>query len=335
MLSISLALVAVLGLDSTAHPAGAFPIHAVQTGATSSSSVTTPSFSTGAGPILLVAAVAGDAAGVAPGNSVSNTSGLTWTLRRSDISATAHTVVTNCSVTNGSAVLTVNSITSGGNNIAVGDQVFVSGWSGASHISSLGTGSGGTGTYNMAGASASTHPSVTCWLAYGLGTQIYTAYSAGSLSTQTVTYTAGLPGQPFEVNVTVINGVPGSEAACIGSGTNGYEDEANTLTVSKSINPQSTGSWLVGVVYWDSGNTMTANAQASAFDYQDLFGDAWSWGRYKSGGTVATTTAGTPVLWGSSDTDAPDTAVSVLEVCSTSCLAAASSHHLPLLGAGH
>lgn len=142
------------------------------------------------------------------------------------------------------------------------------------------------------------------------GGEIWTAYSAtGVLSTQTVTFTLSnlTPGlTTFWLAVQVITGVPGSEAACIGN-SNGFIDETGvSTTVNVAVTPAGTGSWLIG--HFGQANDTTvlvADGNTSAWDAQFIttHTDNFAFGRYKSGGAVALTTAGTPVTFGSSTAD--------------------------------
>lgn len=142
------------------------------------------------------------------------------------------------------------------------------------------------------------------------GGEIWTAFSAtGLLSTQTVTLTlsnATTGRATFWLAVQVINGVPSTEAACIGN-SNGFIDETGvSTTVNVTVTPAGTGSWLIG--HFGQANDTTvlvADSNTSAWDAQftTTHTDNFAFGRYKSGGAVALTTAGTPVTFGSSSAD--------------------------------
>lgn len=206
----------------------------------SAASLTTPSFSTGAGPILFVGVTCVDASGGQFPGTMTNTSGLTWTKRVAQVD----------------------------------------------------------------GANA-------------FGCEVWTAFSlAGSLTSQTVTFTlsnATTGVSTFFVGVYVLNGGPSTEAGWIGN-TGGWIDidgstlnQVGTQTVVAQVTPASTGAWLIGG-FGQANNTtvLAANGAAAAWDFQftTTHSDNFAMGRFKSSGTVATTTSGSAQTFGSSTTEA-------------------------------
>ena len=218
---------AAIALDSTAHPGGV--TNNLVATSTLAASLTTPSFSTGPGPVLLVLVYFGDFS-PAPFPVTVTGAGLTWTQRVSKIMTT-----------------------------------------------------------NFPNTS---------------GLQIYTAFSAtGNLSavTATVTPSASSSGT---MQLTVLNGVASTEAGCIGN-TGGFIDDSpggvNT-TANATVTPAATGSWLIGAfASFNNSTTLTADSNTSAYDYSvsNAGSDTVNFGRYKTGGTVALTTAGVAVTFGS------------------------------------
>lgn len=230
-----------VGLDTTAHPTNAANLFATVNGG-GWTTITSPSFSTGAGPILFVAILdfESGSASTATAFSLANTSGLTWTKRPDQTS-----------------------------QLQGGSHDF-------------------------------------------FGAQIWTAFSAGgSLSSQTVTATldASSPNGKGGLWVLVLNGVASTEAACIGNSAGFCDGSLGGVNqqISASLTPAATGSWIVlGLGQVNDSAVLTANSNTSAYD--DTFqvggaGDYFAFGRYKSSGTVATTTASSAVTVGSSVSD--------------------------------
>lgn len=227
-------------LDTTAHPSGNGNLFVtVNAAGGSAASLTTASFNTGAGPILLVAKLGLDGSGGQFPASIANTSGLTWLPRATQVEA-----------------------------------------------------------------------------ANGFGAKIWTAFSAlGSLTSQTVTATlsnATTGVSTFTLKVEVWAGVASTEAACIGN-TGGWIDENGTTnnqigtqTVVAQVTPAATGSVLTGV-FGQANNTtvLAADSNTSAWDAQftTTHSDNFAFGTYRVSGALATTTAGTPVTFGSSTTE--------------------------------
>lgn len=305
-----------IGLDTTAHPGGTpNNISGVHGFGNNTNTITTSAFSTGPGPILLVACIVGDAAGLSE-FTITNTSGLTWTPRVANIvefiagaaPRSAHFTVSS----SGTSIMNVTAVSSG--TLKVGDQVAIPGATVSNNITSFGSGTGGIGTYNLAfGTPVATNAAGVC--GNGIGTAIYTAFSAtGNLTSETITFTCAVFGQGMGINVTILNGVPATETACIGTPA-GYSNLSTSQVVSQSITPSATGSWLIGVCYDDAvAITLSPNSSTSSFDFTESTIDSWAWGRYKSSGTVTTTTALTPVLFGATDNLGADSSVSVLEI---------------------
>lgn len=145
------------------------------------------------------------------------------------------------------------------------------------------------------------------------GCQIWEAYSlGGSLSTQTVT--ASLSGLALNTRigalwVLVVNGVPSTEAACIGNNAGFIDASALGVNqqVSASLTPAATGSWIIlGLGQINDSTVLTANSNTSAYDasfQQGGTGDYFAFGRFKAAGSVATTTSGSAVTVGSSVSD--------------------------------
>lgn len=226
-----------LALDSTAHPSGGGNLTAFNDGGGAAySTIVTPGFSTGAGPILFVFVAILDSGTASNGpGTASNTSGLTWTRRATFFDA---------------------------NN--------------------------------------------------EFGAVLFTAFSAtGSLSSQTVTYTVAntINTQNGFVALQVISGVGATEAASIGT-TGGFSDSIGvSSTVNVTIVPSASNSWLVGIFSQLSDFTvLTADANTTPFDATHAAGafsggGYMAFGRYKVSGTVALTTALSPVTFGSSTSD--------------------------------
>jgi hypothetical protein len=230
---------AALGIDATAHPGGVINnIVTTKTGVSSYSNAVTPSFSTGAGPILLVLQIYADGSFHPFPVTVAGAS-LTWTRR-------------------------------------------------VTHVSSV------------------TFPN-------DYGNEIWTAYSAtGNLSAQTVTVTfanTSAANGPAGIQLAVITGVGATEAASIGN-TGGFMDDSVSgvsQAVTATVTPTATGSWLIGLFCQSNDSTqLTADSNTSAFDFTrnttdfNSSSDFAGFGRYKVSSTVATTTSGTPVTFGSS-----------------------------------
>jgi len=146
------------------------------------------------------------------------------------------------------------------------------------------------------------------------GVQIWTFFSASAaLTNATVTFTANanLSTQKAIINVWVIKGTPSTEAGTIGN-TGGAKDPnlattGSSGTINATVTPAAGGSWLLGVFSEANDSTaITADSNTSAWDLHfNTFtgGDVAAFGRYKVSGTVATTSAGTPVTFGSSTAD--------------------------------
>lgn len=218
---LALPVRAAIGLDATAHPANAGNLTASHDFTSTWITISTPTFSTGAGPTLLVAMTATD--GAASATTAITGAGLTWT-KRVDFTST--------------------------------------------------------------------------W-----GAQIWTAFSASSaLTSVAVTLNmAATVSQAALLGVIVLNGVPSTEAACIGN--TGGQFTVTAATPNATVTPAATGSWLLGMFAQDfDTTTLAAATNTSAFDGTVAIagGDYFAFGRFKSGGTVTTTTSGAPVTFGSS-----------------------------------
>jgi len=75
--------------------------------------------------------------------------GLTQVNDTGSVTTSNYNASMTCNAQTATSVLTVNSISAGGNNICVGMQVVGSGITAGTYITSFGTGTGGTGTYNL------------------------------------------------------------------------------------------------------------------------------------------------------------------------------------------
>jgi len=78
-----------------------------------------------------------------------NAIGLTVVADTGSVNITNYNAVMTCNAQTATSVLTVNSISVGGNNICIGMQVVGAGIAAGTYITSFGTGTGGTGTYNL------------------------------------------------------------------------------------------------------------------------------------------------------------------------------------------
>jgi hypothetical protein len=75
--------------------------------------------------------------------------GLTQVNDTGSVTTSNYNASMTCNAQTATSVLTVNSISAGGNNICVGMQVVGAGITAGTYITSFGTGTGGTGTYNL------------------------------------------------------------------------------------------------------------------------------------------------------------------------------------------
>jgi glucuronoarabinoxylan endo-1,4-beta-xylanase len=150
------------------------------------------------------------------------------------------------------------------------------------------------------------------------GVAIWTAFAPSALTTQTVTATFQAVGAStlhcsMSVEVWADNAVGfTSDTAVIGASANLVDDSGSNVAVHTSITPQATGSVLTGV--WSTVNDglgLTADANTSAFDFSRNTTDSTSFGKYKVSGSLATTTAGVAVTFGSSTSNAFDYAAAI------------------------
>lgn len=141
------------------------------------------------------------------------------------------------------------------------------------------------------------------------GVAIYTAFASGALSGCVVTATyanAATVGATHTsaIYVWALSNSPAftSDTAVIGNSANAL-NESTTAAMSLTVTPAATGSWLFGVwSHTNDGVTPTAAANTSAFDgtFTPTGSDRAVIGRFKSAGTVTTTTAASPVTFGCS-----------------------------------
>jgi hypothetical protein len=144
------------------------------------------------------------------------------------------------------------------------------------------------------------------------GASIWTAFASSTLTSVAVTATrSGTP--PFSSNdriqgviaVLAITGASSTVGAVNGL-VNVADPPASGSTLAVAVTPSSTGSWVVGIGGNDNSNAaLTANTTTSAFDdhYEAPANDAFFLGRYRVSGSVATTTAGSAVTVGTTNSD--------------------------------
>lgn len=142
------------------------------------------------------------------------------------------------------------------------------------------------------------------------GAAIYTAYASGTLTNQTLTATFANAATGGATHITDIclfwlvnSGTAFSgDSAVIGANATAV-NESTTATMNLTITPTGTGSWLFGMwTHTNDGVTPTADANTTPFDssFAPTGSDRAVFGRYKTSGAVATTTASTPVTFGCS-----------------------------------
>lgn len=144
------------------------------------------------------------------------------------------------------------------------------------------------------------------------GVAIYTAFASSTLSGCVVTATyanAATVGQTHTSGIYVwaLSSTPAftGDTAVIGDVQNAVND-STTATMNLTETPVKTGSWLFGIwSHANNGVAPTADANTSAFDatFAPTGSDRVAVGRYKTSGSVATTTASTPVTFGCSSSN--------------------------------
>lgn len=297
-----------IALDTTAHPTGggnlsrSFP----SSGGASWGSLSTPSFNTGAGPILLVAKIAADGNNMLLANTITNTSGLTWT-KRVDFNdsnspgvqiwtafslvgnLTSQTVIYTPSTNqHQTGMIDVLIFTGGPNTEAAwigntGGFVDVTGVTTTVNATVVpaATGSVIVGVWgNDNGIGVNLSPDTnTSPFDYVFQNAVVT----GSITATTLTVSAVTSGV-IRINDTVGGGTTtaGTQITAFGTGTGGI----GTYTVSVNQTVISTT-----LVSGPSNNGTTGN------------GIAFASGVYKVSGVIATTTVGVSVTFGSSTSD--------------------------------
>lgn len=143
------------------------------------------------------------------------------------------------------------------------------------------------------------------------GTAIWIAFASAALVAQTVTAAfqnnTGTLHYSMDVEALFENATGFTSTSPLGATASLVDDSGSSVPVRLSITPQATGSWLSGV--WSTVNDgagLTADSNTSAFDSTRFTTDSTAFGRYKTSGTVATTTAATPVTFGASTSNAFD-----------------------------
>lgn len=144
------------------------------------------------------------------------------------------------------------------------------------------------------------------------GVAIYTAFASSALVACVVTVTyanAATVGATHTsaIYIWALSNTPSftSDTAVIGNSASAL-NESTTATMSLTVTPAATGSWLFGLwSHTNDGVTPTAAANTSAFDgtFAPSGSDRAVVGRFKSAGTVTTTTAASPVTFGCSSSN--------------------------------
>lgn len=143
------------------------------------------------------------------------------------------------------------------------------------------------------------------------GTAIWMAFASASLTTQTVTAAfqnnASTLHYSMDVEALFENTSGFTSTSPLGATASLVDDSGSNVSVHLTVTPQATGSWLSGAFSTvNDGAGLTADSNTSAFDFTRFTTDSTAFGRYKVSGTVATTTASTPVTFGSSTSNAFD-----------------------------
>lgn len=141
------------------------------------------------------------------------------------------------------------------------------------------------------------------------GVAIWMAFASGTLVAQTVTaaFQNNNSTLHYSMNVWVTfeNATGFTAASPLGATASLVDDSGTNVPVNLTVTPQATGSWLLGVFSEvNDGAGLTADSNTSAFDFTRFTTDSTAFGRYKVAGTVATTSAATPVAFGSSTNNA-------------------------------